>query len=114
MTFARLNSDSIFNISINAQTGTSYTLQRSDHKKLIEIANSSAITLTIPPESSVNFPIGTNITIVQTASGQITISAGAGVTVNSTPGLKLRTQWSSVTLVKRSSDLWVAIGDLVA
>lgn len=60
------------------------------------------------------FPIGTQITILQTGSGQTTIGAGAGVTVNATPGLKLRAQWSSVTLIKRATNTWVAVGDLQA
>jgi hypothetical protein len=114
MTTARLNSDSIFNLSINSQTVTNYTVQLSDQNKIVEILNSSPITLTVPPQSSANFIPGTNITILQTGTGQITITPGAGVVINATPGLKLRTQWSSVTLVRRSSNLWVAIGDLVA
>lgn len=46
-------------------------------------------------------------------AGQVTVG-GAGVTINATPGLKLRTQWSSATLIKRATDTWVAVGDLSA
>jgi hypothetical protein len=70
----------------------------------------------IPTDASVNFPVGTQITVLQTTLSQITIrpvTAGT-TTVNGTPGLKLRTQWSSATLVKRAANLWVAIGDLSA
>jgi hypothetical protein len=42
------------------------------------------------------------------------ITGASGVTVNATPGLKLRAQWSSATLIKRGTDTWVAIGDLVS
>lgn len=96
----------------NAQTGTSYTLVLTDRNKLVELNNASAITLTVPLNSSVAFPIGSQITLLQTGAGQVTISSSA--TINSTPGLKLRTQWSSCTLIKRASDTWVAIGDLAA
>jgi hypothetical protein len=74
----------------------------------------SANTLTVPPSSSVDFPIGTTLVIVQTGSGQTTLTAGAGVTINGTPGLKLRVQWSSATLIKRGTDAWIAMGDLSA
>lgn len=100
-------------LSINAQSGTSYTLVSSDNGKIIEMNNASANTLTIPTNASVEFPIGTQITILQTGAGQTTIG-GSGVTINGTPGLKLRTQWSSATLIKRATNTWVVIGDLVA
>ena len=94
------------------QKSTSYTLVISDSFKMIEM--SSGGTLTIPEESSVNFPIGTAIDILQTGSSQVTLAAASGVTLNATPGLKLRTQWSSATIIKRSSNTWIATGDLVA
>jgi hypothetical protein len=94
------------------QKSASYTLVISDSFKMIEM--SAGGTLTIPLESSVNFPIGTAIDILQTGSSQVTIAGASGVTVNATPGLKLRAQWSSATIVKRASNLWVAMGDLVA
>ena len=98
----------------NAQTGTTYTPVLSDAGKIIEISNSSAITLTIPTNASVAFPVGTQITILQTGAGQITVADPSGGTLNATPGKKLRTQWSSATLLKRATDTWVLIGDLTA
>ena len=73
--------------------------------------NASANTLTVPPNSSVAFPVGTSLLVVQTGAGQTTIAAGSGVTINSTPGLKLRDRWSAATLVKRATDTWLLIGD---
>jgi hypothetical protein len=98
----------------NAQTGTSYTLVLSDADKLVEMNNASANTLTIPLASSVNYSIGQQIHILQTGAGQTTIAATSGVTLNATPGAKLRAQWSSVTLIKRATNTWVAVGDLTA
>ena len=103
----------IITIATNAQAA-SYTLVLTDQSDLVEISNASANTLTVPPESSVAFPVGTTITILQTGAGQTTLTQGAGVTINGTPGLKLRAQWSSATLIKRATDTWVAIGDLSA
>jgi hypothetical protein len=100
-------------LTINAQTA-SYTLVLSDASKLVEISNASANTVTIPLNSSVAFPTGTQINILQTGAGQTTIAGTSGVTLNSTPGAKLRAQWSAATLIKRATDTWVVVGDLSA
>lgn len=97
------------------QKTASYTLSSlGERDSLIEVESSSATTITIPAESSVNYPVGTSIDVLQTSTGQVTIAGAAGVTVNSTPGLKLRTRWSSATLFKRAADTWVVYGDLTA
>lgn len=100
-------------LTINAQTA-SYTLVLSDASKLIEVSNASANTVTIPLNSSVAFPTGTQINVLQTGAGQTTIAGTAGVTLNSTPGAKLRAQWSACTIIKRATDTWVVVGDLSA
>lgn len=81
---------------------------------IIEVNSASATTVTIPPDSSLDFPVGASLDVIQIGTGEVTIAAGAGVTVNSTPGLKLRTQWSSCTLLKRSTNTWIVYGDLKA
>jgi hypothetical protein len=92
-----------------------YTLSSlSERDSLIEVASASAVSITIPPDSAVDYPIGTSVDILQTSTGQVTIAAGAGVTVNATPGLKLRTQWSSASLLKRAANTWIVMGDLSA
>ena len=97
------------------QKTESYTLSAlTERDSLIEMSNASAITVTIPLNSAVAFPIGTSLDILQTGAGQVTITGDTGVTVNATPGLKLRTQWSSATLFKRDTNTWVVYGDLTA
>lgn len=99
----------------NAQTA-SYTLVLADKDKLVEVSNASANTVTIPTNTSVAYPTGTQINIIQTGAGQTTISGTSGVTVNSTGATaaspKLRAQWSSATAIKRGTDTWVVIGDI--
>jgi len=103
--------DSILNI--NEKT-SSYTLVLSDKDKLIEMNSSSGNTLTVPLNSSQAFPVGSQINILQTGTGQTTIDpVDSGVTINATPGLKLRARWSSATLIKRAENVWVLVGDLV-
>ena len=98
----------------NANTGTIYTFVLADKDKMVELSNASAITASIPTNSSVAYPVGTQINIIQTGAGQVTIAAvtPGTTTINATPGFKLRAQWSSATLIKRDTDTWVAIGDL--
>ena len=103
----------IITLATNAQT-ESYTLVLTDQSKVVEMGVGSANNLTVPLNSSVEFPTGTVITVLQTGAGQTTINPTGGVTINGTPGLKLRAQWSSATLIKRATDTWVAIGDLSA
>ena len=97
---------------LNAQTGTTYTLVLLDAGKLVTLSNASAITLTVPPSSSIAYAIGTSINIVQTGAGQVTVVGGSGVTVNATPSLKLRTQNSAATLLKVAADTWQLVGNL--
>ena len=101
------------NVSINSQSA-SYTLVLSDAGKMVEISNASANTLTVPADSTSNFPVGTQISILQTGTGQTTVTNAVGVTINGTPGLKLRTQWSIATLIKRAANTWVLLGDTAA
>jgi hypothetical protein len=98
----------------NAQTGTTYTTVLSDAGKLVELNNASAITVTVPTNATAAYKIGTQINLLQTGAGQVTVAGTSGVTVNATPGLKLRAQWSSATLIKRATDTWVLVGDLSA
>jgi hypothetical protein len=100
-------------LTTSAQT-LSYTLVLSDAGDLVEMSNASANNLTVPLNSSVAFPTGTQIHILQTGAGQTTVVATGGVTINASPGLKLRAQWSAATLIKRATDTWVLVGDLSA
>ena len=105
--------NAITEVSHNAQTGTAYTLVIGDRDKLVEMDNASANTLTIPPNSSVAFPIGTQILIVQKGAGQTTISGDTGVTVYSEDS-KIKTvgQYALATLIKCASDTWYLGGNL--
>ena len=95
------------------QKTASYTLSAlTERDSLIEVSSASAVTITVPTNATLALPVGTSIDILQTGAGQVTIAGASGVTVNATPGLKLRTQWSGVTLFKRATDTWVVYGDL--
>lgn len=103
------------NMSFNVQNGTSYSLQLTDPGKQIEMTNSSANTIVVPVDSTKDLPIGATIVLVQTGTGQTSVIAeSVSVSINSTPGTKLRTRWSMATLVKRAPNSWLLAGDVVA
>jgi len=115
LTAAELDAVATAMIAINAQTGTTYTTVLADDGKLITCNNAASIALTIPPNSSVAYGIGTQINIAQLGAGTVTITAGAGVTLNSA-GAKLKTdaQYAVATCVKTDTNTWFVVGNLKA
>lgn len=100
--------------TIENQTATAYTLVLADALGVIvNLVNAAAITLTIPPNSSVAFPVGSTITVRQGGAGQVTISPGTGVTICSRGNAnKLAGQFAYATLIKSGTpDTWDLFGD---
>ena len=96
-----------------------YTLVSGDAGKLLLASNSStAGTVNIPTNASVAFATGTEIHILQTGSGQLTIQAtSSGTTTVLSTGAtaaapKLRVQYSAATLIKTATDTWYVVGDI--
>lgn len=102
--------------TINAQTGTTYTTVLADAAKIITTNNASAVTVTIPPNTSVAYAIGSSITIISIGAGLTTVAQGSGVTINSTGATPtapiLRAQHSSATAIKTGTDTWQVVGDI--
>ena len=106
-------------LAFNAQTGTTYTFVLADaDNKLITASNASAQTYSIPTNATTAFPIGTQLNLIQIGAGQVTVQAATSgtTTVVSTGATsaspKCRAQYSAITLVKRDTDSWYAIGDI--
>jgi len=99
---------------INEQTGTTYTLVLGDAGDVVRCTNSGAITLTVPKNSSVAFPTGTKIAIVQGGAGQVTIEPVDGdVTLESyDSALSLVGQYAGAVLIKRDTDEWIVEGNV--
>jgi hypothetical protein len=105
------------NLIVNAQTGLTYTMNATDAQKFVTFTNAAAQTVTVASNATQALPAGTQIQIAQLGAGQVTIVGATTpnvVTINATPGLKLRTQYSVATLVQLSTDNWLLIGDLTA
>lgn len=108
--------DPVITTSVNAQTGTTYTPVITDAKQMVTLSNASAITVTIPPNSSVSFATGSRIDFIQKGAGQVTFAQGSGVTIRSTGATpsapKLRLQYSAATAWYEGNDIWYIVGDL--
>lgn len=106
--------DAFTRIVVNAQTGN-YTVQASDAGKVIEMTSTFARTITIPPDSTVDFPVGTIIEFFRGGGGSVSIEPGAGVTINAVDDLRgLRALYSSASIRKRSANTWALTGDLAS
>lgn len=108
LTASNLN-NAINGPTLNAQTGTAYTLAATDTGKLITLSNASAITVTVEPEATVAFTAGAAVGVAQTGAGQVTVVGGSGVTING--GSALTGQYSAAQLYYLDSDVWLAVGD---
>ena len=95
------------NRPVSVQSDTTYTLVFDDRGKILEFNKASAVTVTVPADSTTAFYDGDVIEVVQTGAGIVTFSAAGGVTLNGFNGsLSLNGQWASATLVKRSANTW--------
>lgn len=99
--------------TLNAQTGTSYTLADTDASKVVTASNAGAITVTVPPSVYV---AGDIITVIQTGAGQVTFAQGSGVTINSTGATatapKIRAQYAAAQVICTASNTFVIVGDI--
>ena len=108
------------NLQFNTQTGTTYTFVVADAQKVVTLNNSSAITATIASNATQALPVGTQITLVQYGTGQVTVVGASspnpvtivstGVTTNQP---KTNNRYSAITLIQTSTNNWLAVGDLV-
>jgi hypothetical protein len=97
-------------LTINTQSGTTYTLTATDaDSKMVQFTSSSSVTVTVPAST---FTAGQQINLTRYGTGSVTVQGAAGVTVNATPTLVLRAQYSAATLVCINASTFVLYGDL--
>lgn len=111
--------DSVTGLSVQTIVRPEYiistVLSLADSNCIVPVNNSAAITITVPTDATLAFPIGTNIVVYQKGAGQVTITGAAGVTLLSNASkVKLTGQYSSVALFKLSTNTWLLGGDLTA
>ena len=100
-------------IPFSTQAGSSYTLALGDSGALVRRTNASVNNVTIPLNSSVAFPLGTEILISREGAGAAAILPTGGVTIVS-EGSKtnMGAQYTMVCLIKIATDTWLLAGNL--
>lgn len=92
-----------------------HAIELSDMGKTLIMNVSTANTLTIPLDSTTNFPVGSTLEILQYGAGQTTIAGTTGVTVRSKNShKKISTRYGIVKLMKLATNDWLLTGDLAA
>lgn len=103
-------------ITVISQGGVAYTAQLRDNRSYILFTNNAPVSFTIPPQSAVAWEDSTTISFEQGGTGQVTVVAGAGVTVSYLPGLGLKTvgQHAVAQLVRTGVNTWSLFGAITA
>ena len=94
-------------------TTTTHTVVAADAGKALVCDNTSAITLTIPNDTTYTFTIGQTFVVIQKNTGAVTIQGAGGVTIDSLNGkVKTNGRYSEVRLIKIAANEWLLSGDL--
>ena len=99
-------------LPVTATRTADYTLALADAGCLVPLVSSAPLTLTVPTNAAVPFPVGTVLYVAQDGAGDVTVAAAPGVVMHVADGagLKVPGQWSDVSLHKRGTDTWVLKG----
>lgn len=94
---------------------SSYTVALSDAGKTLTVDSASDLDVTIPPNSSTAFPVGSRLDVVRVGTGAVTFVPDTGVTINSkNSNKKIAARYSAASIIKIDTNTWVLIGDLTA
>ncbi len=91
----------------------SATLALSNAGKLLLCSSTGTITITIPADETVDFPINTEIEILRWNTGTVTVSPASGVTLYSAESMRsIAERWACVCVKKIDTNLWLLTGYL--
>jgi hypothetical protein len=97
--------------AVRTQSGTTYTLVLGDAGDYIQTTSTTAVTITVPPQADVTWAADTEIYFEQNNTGQLTIAAGSGVTINSSETLKSFARYSVIALKRVAENVWTLTGE---
>jgi hypothetical protein len=103
-------------LSINAQTGTTYTAVKADGlNQIVTMDNAAANIFSIPTDATYNFPLGTTLLVYQKGAGITTIQAvTSGTTTVTSAGAvsaaPVLARYKSAVAVKLAANSWIVLG----
>lgn len=106
-----VNNGVVGDLPIQVETGTARTLTASDQNSIISFTSSSAITVTLPVDTSEELNNGFEVRLDRDGTGTLTVAAQSGAAVNSAAGLSARVRYSSITIVKTATNVYKLTGD---
>jgi hypothetical protein len=87
-------------------------LDLNDAGKVLINSGAGAVTLTIPADTTTDFPVGSVIALWQIGTGTLVVDAEGGVTVTAPGSADTLIQARTATLIKVGADAWGIIGDV--
>lgn len=99
-------------LTVTTSSGATFTPTSANNGGCVLLSSGSSNTITLPADTT-SFNVGGSILFIRTGAGLPTFNAAAGATVNATPGLSIRAQYSVATAIKTAANTWIVTGDLV-
>jgi len=96
--------------TVTTVTGTAYTLSIGNAENIVEYTGTGTLTVTVPTDASVGFPLETSIVVRLYAAGTIVLAGATGVLLRSPSGLRLTSQYAQAVLSKRGANEWLVSG----
>jgi hypothetical protein len=89
------------------------TLELADGANILSCTNTDPITVTVPANATIEFPVGTQIAVLRNGTGTVTFAPASGVTIHSAEDLlDISVQYASAALIKKAENIWQLIGSL--
>jgi hypothetical protein len=107
----RLGAESDGAMRVVTESTTTRTMVLADGGAMIECTNAGGCAITVPPHASVPIRVGKTTLATQSAAGQITLVAGAGVTLETSETLKTLKQYSVIGWTKLATNRWRVFGE---
>jgi predicted RecA/RadA family phage recombinase len=98
---------------VSSSFAAGFTLALTDGGAVRWNTAATAITVLVPTNAAIPFPLGTVINLLQEgASGSIVVDGDTGVTINGVSGgtVTCSTRWQGLTLFKQATDTWIVSG----
>jgi hypothetical protein len=105
-------------LTVNAQTGTTYTAVKADGlNAIVTMDNASANTFRIPTDATYNFPVGTTLLVYQKGAVVTTINAvTSGTTTVVSAGAAIAApvlaRYKSAACIKIAANSWIVVGGI--
>jgi hypothetical protein len=105
-------------LTVNAQTGTSYTAVKADGlNAIVTMDNASANTFYIPTDATYAFPTGTTLLVYMKGAGVTTITATTPgtttvVSAGAAAGSPVLARYKSAACIKIAANSWIVVGGI--